>query len=51
MKKTLKKIWQALCSPFVALACVIDESRRINDDGSWDTYWEKANKKKGDRKI
>ncbi len=50
MKKTLKKIWQAVCAPLVALACVIDESRRVNEDGSWDTYWAKVNKKREEGK-
>ena len=49
MKKTLKKIWQAISAPFVAIACVIDESRRVNEDGSYDTYWEKVNKKREER--
>lgn len=43
MKKLFKKLWEAVCFPFVALAVHIDESKRINEDGSWDRYWEKKN--------
>ena len=44
--KTLKKIWEAIISPFVAIAVLIDESKRINEDGSWDKYWERKNRKR-----
>ena len=43
--KTLKKIWGAITTPFTAVAVMIDESRRINEDGSWDKYWERKNRK------
>lgn len=43
--KTLKRIWDAITSPFIAVAVLIDESRRINEDGSWDAYWERKNRK------
>ena len=43
--KTIKKIWDAICAPFTAIACIIDESRLANEDGSWDGYWEKKNRK------
>ena len=38
--KTLKKIWEAITSPFISLAVMIDESKRINEDGSWDRDFE-----------
>lgn len=43
--KTLKKIWEAITSPFISLAVMIDESKRINEDGSWNKYWERKNRK------
>ena len=43
--KALKKIIVAIKSPFVAIAILLDESRRINEDGSWDSYWAKKNRK------
>ncbi len=43
--KLLKKIWDAISYPFIAWAVLLDESRRINEDGSWDKYWERKNKK------
>lgn len=45
MKKAVKKIFEAIASPFIALAVHIDESRRINEDGSWDKYWERKNRR------
>ena len=43
MKKFFKKIVDALISPFVAFAVLLDESKNLNEDGSWDTYWAKKN--------
>ena len=43
--KTLRKIWDAIISPFISIAVLIDESKRINEDGSWDSYWERKNRK------
>lgn len=45
MKKAIKKIFDVIASPFIALAVHIDESRRINENGSWDKYWERKNRK------
>ena len=45
MKKMIKKIWDAICTPFVAIAVLIDESKIANEDGSWDAYWAKKNKR------
>lgn len=43
--KTLKNILTKIAEPFMAIAVLIDESKRINEDGSWDKYWERKNKK------
>jgi hypothetical protein len=45
MKKMMNKIWDAICTPFVAIAVLIDESKIANEDGSWDGYHEKKNRK------
>jgi hypothetical protein len=47
MKKMIKKIWNAICTPFVAIACVIDESKIVNEDGSWNKFHERKNRKEG----
>lgn len=41
MKKMIKKIFYAVTFPFIALAVHIDESRRANEDGSWDKCFKK----------
>ncbi|MBQ8836429.1 MAG: hypothetical protein IJ002_03070 [Clostridia bacterium] len=43
MKHIFKKLFDAVVFPFIALAVHIDESRRANEDGSWDKYFEKKN--------
>jgi hypothetical protein len=43
--KTLRMIWDAITSPFVSIAVLIDESKRINEDGSWDSYHAKRNRR------
>lgn len=43
MKKIFKKIWFEISSPFIAVACVIDECKLANEEGSMDTYWAKKN--------
>lgn len=43
--KALRKIWDAVTLPFVSIAVLIDESKRINEDGSWDSYHAKRNKR------
>ena len=45
--KTLKKMWNALAFPFVSIAVMIDESRRINEDGSWDKLNARKNRREG----
>ena len=51
MKNILKKIFDAVAFPFVALAVHIDESMRINEDGSWDRYNRKKNRKAQKRRT
>ena len=43
--KTLKKMWNTITMPFTALAVAIYESKRINEDGSWDKYNARKNRK------
>ena len=43
MKKFFKKIIDVFTAPFVSIAVLLDESKRINEDGSWDKYHEKKN--------
>jgi hypothetical protein len=45
MKKFISRIWNTIAMPFISIAVLIDESRRINEDGSWDKYWERKNNK------
>ena len=47
--KVLRKIWDAVTAPFVSVAVLIDESKRINEDGSWDRYHAKKNRKDFER--
>ncbi len=35
MKKTLKKMLDAITTPFVSVAVLLDESKRIDEDGTW----------------
>ena len=42
----LRKIWGRISDPFVSVAVMIDESKRINEDGSWDKYHARKNKVK-----
>lgn len=44
--KILAKIWDRITSPFVGLAIAIEDSRNINEDGSWDKYWERQARKR-----
>lgn len=45
--KLFKKIWETITLPFVSIAVLIDESKRINEDSSWDKYWERKNNRNG----
>ena len=39
----MKKLLNAITAPFTAIAGLVDESRNLNEDGSWDTYGAKKN--------
>lgn len=39
----MKRILNAIAYPFVTFAILLDESRRTNEDGSWDKYHAKKN--------
>ena len=39
----IRRIWDNITAPFISFAVSLDESRRINEDGSWDKYWAKKN--------
>ena len=39
----MKKLIEIIAMPFESLAVLIDESRRINEDGSWDKYHARKN--------
>lgn len=41
----MKKIIQAIADFFTGFAVTLDESRRTNEDGSWDKYWERRNRR------
>lgn len=43
--KLLQKIWEAITLPFISVAVMIDESKRINEDGTWNEYHRKRNEK------
>jgi hypothetical protein len=43
--KILRKIWSAIITPFECFILGLEESREINEDGSWDKYWERKNRK------
>lgn len=43
--KILKNVLEFIACPFLTVAVLIDESRRLNEDGSWDKYWERKNRR------
>ena len=43
--KILKKLWYTITAPFICFAVTLDESRRINETGSWDKYNARKNKR------
>ena len=45
MKKMFKKAIDCITAPFIAVAVLLDESRRMNLDGDWDEYWRKKNER------
>lgn len=48
--KIIRRIIDTVTAPFIALAVNIDESRRNNEDGSWDKYNERKNRRES-RKV
>ena len=45
MKKILLNAFDAITTPIIALIVHIGVSREINEDGSWDKYHERKNRK------
>ena len=43
MKKTFKKLFTIIATPFVALVVYIGTRREINEHGDWDKHHEKPN--------
>ena len=41
----IKKFFNAVKESFTALLVIVDESKNINEDGSWDEYWARKNRK------
>lgn len=41
----IKDLWGTIAYPFIAIAVLIDESRRINEDGSWGKYNARKNRR------
>jgi hypothetical protein len=46
MKRLIQKIKDGIKFSFMSMAILIDESRTINEDGSWDKYNRRQNEKK-----
>ena len=44
--KILAKIWDKITAPFIGIAVALEESRNVNEDGSWDRYWERQARKR-----
>ena len=47
MKKRIKKTLEAIKEFFISMEILIDDSKRINENGSWDSYHAKRNTKGG----
>ena len=43
--KLLRELWDAITLPFISVAVMIDESKRINEGGSWNAHNRKRNEK------
>lgn len=46
----MKNLIEKLLSPFVALMVHIGTSREINEDGSYDRYWARRNKREANKR-
>lgn len=44
--KTLRKLWDAISYPFIAISVLIGEDREQNLDGYYNEYWGRKNRKK-----
>lgn len=51
MNKFFKRLWTYISDSFVSVAVLMDESRHINEDGSYDKYWKRKNKKEREREA
>lgn len=49
--KLVKKVCESIKDSFTALAVLIDESKRNNEDGSWDKYWERKKRKESKKVV
>ncbi len=45
------KIKDTITAPFVGVAVLIDEDRRVNEDGYWDKHWERKNRQASRREA
>lgn len=45
--KKLKKLFEALTTPIIALIVHIGTSCEINEDGSWDKHYERKKQERG----
>ena len=54
MKKIAKffsDLWFRLTFNFNTIACMLDEERRINEDGRYDKYWARKNRRAMKKKV
>jgi hypothetical protein len=49
--KGLKTIWDNIKWAFIGFAIHMDESKRINEDGSWDKYHARKNRKASKKAV
>jgi len=43
--KFFSDLWFYLTFNFNTIACMLDEERRINEDGRYDAYWARKNRR------
>lgn len=49
--KFFSDLWFCLTFNFNTIACMLDEERRINEDGRYDKYWAKKNARAAKREA
>lgn len=49
--KCFSDLWFRLTFNFNTIACMLDEERRINEDGRYDKYWERKNRRAMKKKV